>query len=271
MDPLALLLQRSPARRGLPLLLLALLLLAAALTGPLARADTAEPTISTDRPSVANSSVVVPQGALQMENGLTATNLGQGTILDLPESSLRYGLLARTELRLALPDYFNATAQGAPSGFGDIALGVKQQLGPLTGFDVSLIAFASLPSGASSISSHGYDPGLQLPWSRALAPDLTLAGQFAAYGPTVAGRRNYTSEATVLLDRSLNARSDVFGELALDAPQRGGSRTQLHLGTTYKLTTRQQLDFHVAAGLSAAAPRSYIGVGYSFLIPGLTR
>jgi len=47
-------------------------------------------------------------------------------VLDLPESSLRYGLLEKTELRFSVPDYFQSLS-GAPasSGFGDLALGVK--------------------------------------------------------------------------------------------------------------------------------------------------
>jgi hypothetical protein len=99
----------------------------------------------------------------------------------------------------------------------------------------------------------------------------TAAGQIAAYWPTAAGRRDYTTEATVLLDRHLNAQCDtqcdMFAELAVDSPRRGGSRQQLHAGTTYRFAPSQQIDFHVAAGLSRAVPRNYVGVGYSFLLP----
>jgi hypothetical protein len=227
-----------------------------------------QPTIATDRPSVTDSSVVVPQGGFQMESGLQASSLGSSAVLDLPESLIRYGLLPRTELRLAVPDYFDslASAGAAASGFGDAAVGAKQQLGPLGGFDVSIVAFLSLPTGAQQISSHGYDPGLQLPWSHSFAGTWTAAGQVAAYWPTVAGRRDFTTEATVLLDRQLSARCDAFAEVAVDSPQRGGSRQPLHAGTTYRLAPRQQIDFHVAAGLSRAAPRNYLGVGYSFLL-----
>jgi hypothetical protein len=230
--------------------------------------EEAQPSIATDRPSIANSSVVVPQGGLQMENGLLASNLGNGAVVDLPESSIRYGLLPRTELRVGVPDYFySLTSAGAEaSGFGDTAVGVKQQLGPIGSFDVSIIAFLSFPTGAKQVSSHGYDPGLQIPWSHSLAGNWSVAGQFAAYWPTVAGTRDYTTEATALLDRQLNARCDVFAELAVDSPQRGNSRQQLHAGTTYKLAPSQQIDFHVAAGLSRAAPRNYVGIGYSYLL-----
>lgn len=236
--------------------------------GQVRGADEAEPPISTDRPSVANSSVVVPQDGVQIENGVLASNLVHSAVVDLPESNIRYGLLPRTELRITLPDYFSSPTSAAtvPAGFSDTAFGVKHQLGPLGGFDLSVIAFSSVPTGAKQISSGGYDPGLQIPWSHGLRGNWTAAGQIAAYWPTVAGSRDYTTEATMLLDRQLNAWSDVFAEFAVDSPQRGGSRQQLHAGTTYRLAPNQQIDFHVAAGLSRAAPRNYIGIGYSFLL-----
>lgn len=224
--------------------------------------------IATDRPAVANSSVVVPEGAFQVENGLLATDTAGRSVLDFPESNVRYGLLNDTELRLALPDYFHGVPQegATASGFGDMAVGMKQQLGPAGGFDLSLIAFLSLPSGAAELSSHGYDPGAQLPWSRKLTDDLTAAGQLAVYWPTQDGRRNVTREATFLVDRQLTAAWDAFIEYAADYPQFGGSRQLLHLGAACKLTAHQQIDVHAAAGLSAAAPRAYVGFGYSFLL-----
>jgi hypothetical protein len=227
-----------------------------------------DPSISTDRPSVTNSSVVVPRGGFQAENGLAATNNAGSYVLDLPETNLRYGLLGKTELRLAVPNYFqnlSSDASGA-SGFGDLALGVKQQLGPWHKFDLSVIFFLSFPTGATAISSHGYDPGAQLPWSRTLGRNWTLGGQAAFYWPTLDGKHNFTGETTFFLDRRLTRTWSAFAEYAGDFPQRGGTRQFLHFGTAYKLTRRQQLDFHVAAGLSDAASRAYVGVGYSFLL-----
>lgn len=223
-------------------------------------------TISTDRPSVTNSSVVVPQGGLQAENGLLAADVQGRYTLDFPDTTIRYGLVDKTELRLTVPDYYHGvSAQSGVSGFGDSAIGVKQQVGPLGGFDLSAIAFLSLPTGAKDISSHGYDPGLQLPWSRNLPLGLTAAGQVAFYWPTLVGMRNFTSEATFLLDRQLTKPWDAFIEYAADFPQRGGSRRLLHVGTAYKLAARHQIDLHAAVGLSDAAPRSFVGIGYSFL------
>lgn len=224
--------------------------------------DDASSPIATDRPAVTDSSVVVPLGSLQVENGFTDTAGAGAAVLDGPDSLFRFGVASRTELRLTTPDYFSQSA--GPSGFGDIALGMKQQLGPIRGFDISLIATLSLPTGARVISSHGYDPSLQAPWSRALSPNWTLAGMFSVYWPTVNGSREVTGETTFLMDRQLSKNCDAFIEYAGDFPEQGGPRHLAHFGTAFRPTPHQQLDVHVGVGLSSAAVEHFIGVGYSF-------
>jgi hypothetical protein len=217
--------------------------------------------IATDRPAITNSSVVVPSGSLQVENGLQTTTAGQRTV-DGPETLAVFGLTDATELRLTVPDYINSPAG---SGFGDPALGVKQQIVHTSGgFDLSLILFLSFPAGASAVSSHGYDPGLQMPWSQKLSQNWTAAGMASLYWLTQPGARNLTGEGTFLIDRQLTGPWDAFVEYAGDYPERGGPRHLLHFGTAYKLGSLQQLDFHAGAGLSRAAIDHFIGVGYSF-------
>ncbi len=118
-----------------------------------------------DRPDITESGVVVPKGSLQAENGLTLTSNHDQRTVDLSETLLRLGVGSRTELRLAVPNYFYGVEGRAPaSGFEDVALGVKEQLGPLLdGFELSAIGGLSLPTGAPRISSHGVDPFLKLP------------------------------------------------------------------------------------------------------------
>ena len=110
----------------------------------------AESEIVTDRPDVTESTIVVPKNSLQSENGLTWTSdRGQQT-LDLPETLLRFGLVTRTELRFVVPNYFGSlTGRMAASGSDDLAVGFKQQLGPLPGgFELSVMPALSLPTGA---------------------------------------------------------------------------------------------------------------------------
>jgi len=231
----------------------------------------ADVTIATDRPAVSSSSVAVPLGGFQIENGMLGTDQQGNWVPDLPESVIRYGLLSKTELRLYVPDYYHSFASGggASSGFADIALGVKQQLGPFRGFDLSAIFYLSMPSGANGVSSHGYDPAVQAPWTRKLSENWTAGGQVAFYWPTQGGSHNFTGETAFFLDRQVTKPWDAFVEYAGDFPQRGGTRQQIHVGTAYKLTPRQQIDFHFAFGLTGAAPKGYVGVGYSILF--LTR
>jgi hypothetical protein len=231
--------------------------------------NTAGP-MATDRPAVTNSSVVVPVGSLQVENGFLETGSQGQSILDGPESLVRFGIAKRTELRFTMPNYFHNLSGG--SGFGDFAFGVKEQLGPTPGkFDVSAILFLSFPTGANGVSSAGFDPGLQIPWSRALSASWTAAGMFSVYWPTQSGTRNVTGESTFLLDRQLTKPWDAFVEYAGDFPEVGGPRHLLHFGTALKITQQQQIDFHVGVGLSSAAMDYLVGIGYSFRFQAVRR
>jgi len=226
----------------------------------------AQSTIATDRPQVTSSSIVVPCGSLQFENGMEGTASGGQWGLDLPETAVRFGVAHRTELRLAVPDYFYnaATASGFANGAGDLSLGFKEQLGPTRGkFDVSLIPSVSFPMGADQISSHGYDPTVQLPWSRGLSQNWTIAGMFSLMWPTEEGRRNLTGQSSMYFDRQLTRPLDAWVEYSGSFPQRGGPQHLIDFGMSYKPSPHQQLDFHCGFGLSAAAADHVIGAGYS--------
>jgi Putative MetA-pathway of phenol degradation len=114
------------------------------------RVDATRP-IATDRPAVTNSSVVVPAGSLQLENGFLETSSHEHSVVGGPESLVRFGITTSTEVRFTVPDYFLNTGGGPGSGFGDFAFGVKEQLGPTPGkLDVSVILFLSFPTGGNT-------------------------------------------------------------------------------------------------------------------------
>ncbi|HXX17093.1 MAG TPA: transporter [Candidatus Eremiobacteraceae bacterium] len=237
-------------------------LLASATTRAQETTSSASP-IATDRPAFTDSSVVVPSGTVQFENGILGTiNNAQQSTVDFPETLIRFGIAPQTELRFTVPDYF--AGFGSSSGFADVLLGIKQQLGPTHGFDVSLVAALSFPTGSPGITSGGYDPELQLPWSRQLTKNWTAAGMLAVYWPTQGQRRNVTGQSAWEFDRTITNSWDAFVEYDGQFPQRGGTVHILHFGTAYRLTNNQQLDFHVGFGVSSATPDRLIGVGYSF-------
>src|SRR5580700_4082326 len=115
----------------------------------------AQSPIATDRPQITSSSIVVPCGSLQFENGFQETSNGGQRGFDFPETSVRLGIASKTELRFGVPDYFYNfyAAPAFGNGFGDLSLGFKQQLGPTRGgFDLSLTPSISFPTGAKLIS-----------------------------------------------------------------------------------------------------------------------
>jgi hypothetical protein len=101
------------------------------------------PEIVTDRPDVTESSIVVPKASLQIEKrGHLNTDHGFQTF-DLSESLVRLGV-SSSEIRLVVPNYLGGFTGSDATGFGDFALGMKQQLGPLPGgFDLSVIVALS--------------------------------------------------------------------------------------------------------------------------------
>jgi hypothetical protein len=231
-------------------------------------ADAATP-ISTDRPQITEASTAVPCGSLQFENGLADTEAGGKWGLDLPETWMRWGVPGDGEVRFAVPDYFtnDQTATGYSGGAGDVVLGYKQHFMLAKGLDVSVIPSLSFPIGSSQISSHGYDPSLQIPWSRGLSKNWTAAGMFSGSWPTQPGThnltRNTTGQASVYFDRQLTTSWDAWVEYSGSFPERGTPAHILNMGTCYKFSAHQQIDFHWSVGLSSAAPDYAIGVGYS--------
>ena len=221
--------------------------------------------ISTDRPTYTNASTTVPCRTLQFENGIDETAVQGQRSWDLPATVARFGATTKTELRFTAPDYFWNTASGSmfATGMGDLAVGVKQQLGPVYGFDLAAIGTVSFPTGAQSVSSHGYDVTLQVPWSHKLPNNWTAEGMFSVAWPTQNGKHNATGQATAVFDRALTKTLDGFVEYAGTFPSAGGPQHIVDFGGTYKVTRNQQVDLHGGVGLSAAAVDHVVGAGYS--------
>lgn len=183
---------------------------------------------------------------------------------------MRLGLSTRTEFRFVIPNYLGGVTGTNPVGFGDVALGMKQQIGPLPGdVDLSVILAVSLPTGARQVSSHGYDPFVKFPWSKELRSGWSIGGMQSLFWNTDEHRRNGDREPTFYLEKEITQPWDAFVEFAGDFSQRGGPREIAHFGTAYRITLKQQIDFHFGFGVSNRAPRRFFAVGYSFRIDGL--
>jgi Putative MetA-pathway of phenol degradation len=230
----------------------------------------ASDTIATDRPDVTNSSVVVPLGTFQSENGLDLENLRTAKVFEGTESRLRLGIATCLELLVDVPSYSLGVGGDAPSGFSNLAPAIKWQLGRLPGeIDLSVTAGAGLPTGRVLLVGRGVQPYLQIPWSRELADGWGVSGMLTAFFSPANAAGSAATQSTFAIERELGHRTDVFIEYAGEFRSHDQPSHLLNVGGAFRLTPRQQLDFHVAGGLTRSAPSYAIGVGYSIRLDGL--
>jgi hypothetical protein len=238
-----------------------------------ARADrcpSAKDEIATDRPDTTNSSIVVPVGSVQNENGMNFSMRDDGRTIDGTNSRWRLGIAPCLEILVDLPTYFAPVQAPANRGFSDVSPALKWQISPIPGkVDLSVVFGAALPTGSVEIAGRGVQPYLQLPWSWELHDGWGVSGMFTKFfRPDDFTARSIT-ETTFVLEKKLNEQLSLFTEYVGDYPQ-GGSPSQLwNSGAMYHVDRTQQVDFHIAFGLNHNAPSYIVGVGYSFRIDGL--
>jgi len=228
--------------------------------------------IATDRPDVTNSSLVVPVGSLQNENGINTTGQGPEKSIDGTNSRWRLGVAPCLEILVDLPNYVGGLKGGADSGFTDVSPAVKWQFSSLPEqWNLSMTAGAGLPTGASRIAGSGVQPYLQFPWSHDLGGGWGTSGMFTTFFSPSDPSNHQTTQATFVLERQVTERASLFVEYVATYPDRGGSVDLINSGGTFVLTKTQQIDFHVAFGLNRNSPDYIVGVGYSIRFDGLFR
>src|SRR5260370_18293698 len=134
----------------------------------IAKADSCPSTkdeISTDRPDVTNSSLVVPAGSLQIENGVNFSARDGGRFVDGTNTRLRLGIAQCLELLVDTPTYFANFRGPGNSGFSDLAPPLKWQISPVPGkVDLSAVVCLAMPS--RSTGTAGRRPETSLPFPR---------------------------------------------------------------------------------------------------------
>jgi Putative MetA-pathway of phenol degradation len=231
--------------------------------------------IATDRPDITNSSLVVPVGSLQVENGVDWTDRGAANALDATNTRLRLGVTHCTEVLIDVPSYFGSLNGAQPAGFSDVVVSVKRQLLVPFGFDLSATAGLGFPSGAVEISGRGYQPYLQFPWSHSLAPGWELAGMFTLFWFPSEASQSLLFQPTLSLERALGNSADLFVEYAGDYDHQAPAHL-LDAGGAWRFSKTQQVDLRVGFGLNRSSTAlngvpvdQYFGLGYSVRFDGL--
>jgi hypothetical protein len=244
-----------------------------ALSATAALADqcpTAKDEIATDRPDVTNSSLVVPVGSFQSENGVNFSARDGGRSLDGTNSRWRLGVAPCLELLVDIPSYvYNVRAPGS-SGFTDVAPAIKWQVSPIPGkVDLSLVVGVALSTGAAEIAGRGAQPYVQLPWSWELHDGWGISGQFTEFFRPSDLTSTRITETTFVVEKKLTDKFSLFTEYVGDYPDGAIPSQFWNSGGLYRLDRTHQVDFHVAFGLNHNSPNYIVGVGYSFRLDGL--
>jgi hypothetical protein len=225
--------------------------------------------ISTDRPDVTHSSRVVPYGSLQIEKGIDWTVRQGSNVVSGSETRLRLGVAPCTEVLADVPTYFYSLNGPAATGFSDFVVSIKRELPVPLGFHFSATAGLGFPTGASKVSSHGYDPYIQFPWGRRIGDDWAIHGMFTITWFTSQRVNNPVYEPTLSLEREFGQTRDLFVEYVGDYPNHARPSQILDGGGTWRVTRLQQIDFDAGFGLNSSSPDHFFGVGYSIRLDGL--
>jgi hypothetical protein len=120
--------------------------------------------ICTDRPDVMNSSVVVPAGSLQIENGINSSGRDGSRFVDGTNTRLRAGIANRLEFLWTCQRTLKMSAVSKVLGFPMLRQAVKWQISTIPGkVDLSAVFGVALPTGSASITGRGAQLYLQFP------------------------------------------------------------------------------------------------------------
>src|ERR1700716_1262241 len=188
-------------RRTLQICLLSAVAVFGAVDAQADGCPTVKDEIATDRPDVTNSSLVVPVGSLQSENGVNVSARDGGRTIDGTNTRWRLGVAPCLELLLDLPTYFANIRGPGSSGFSDVAPAIKWQVSAIPGkVDLSVVVGVALPTGAVDIAGRGAQPYLQLPWSWELNEGWGVSGMLTEFFRPADLTTKRITEATFVIE-----------------------------------------------------------------------
>ena len=232
--------------------------------------------ISTDRPGLLFSPLLVPPHRFQIEAGLPGVAWNQigdarATTIGTP-LQLRYGLCNQLELRLLTTpfNFVDGRAAGSEfdeSGFGDLELGGKFALrdGRSGGLRAAAIAGVRLPTGEDSFSTGREAYSLNLAAGCDLAPGTALT-TLAGLARTPSGNEDaWVGTLGAQLSRSFDESWTGYGELVqYSGIENARDQSFAGLGLTWLFDDNLQLDIGFDFGLNEAATDLQGALGLSW-------
>ncbi len=226
----------------------------------------AQEPLSTDRPGEGTDApTLVPKGSVQLETGFfleqdQPQNGAENTLMKVPTTLLRLGLLNNFELRISedllLEDEVRA---GALSIGAKIGIAPEGEVLPA----LSLSAMLTLPAtGSDRYASQFTQPALKLLMNKSLNDFLGLTGNLGVQWENDQPQAVYTYALS--FDLSLADKVGGFVEFYGSLPEADGNIHQINYGLTFLLAPLFQIDVASGLAFTAEAPDYYIGGGISW-------
>ncbi|HET8871734.1 MAG TPA: transporter [Aquabacterium sp.] len=238
----------------------------------------AHESITTDRPGLVESSTVVGEGHTQVEASVALNRETEGSPRNRTYSTptlIRYGISDRLELRLEADGLMQSTqwdggVKSIDRGTSDLSFGIKWRMptpaegesGPSTAW----LLHVDAPTGTKPFHGQGMRPSVRYvaewdfdEWSVGMMPGIYVEHNDA-------NKRYVGSIFAVTVGKELTDQLRTFVEFAgqqLTSPKNGGNVVVIDTGLTYLLSDRVQLDCAFSKGISHAAPRQVLEVGWS--------
>ncbi|MHB1587946.1 MAG: transporter [Acidiferrobacteraceae bacterium] len=231
-----------------------------------------------DRPTVGDSSCVVPNGKTVLEAGIAGGRLSSppgGRFDTGPNAELRWGLPAQTELVWLPPNFQyqqNDAGPGIPAttehGFGATTVGIKHEFGYNAHWQWTAEGLATLPSGNAVYGSRGLGGAVNGIVSYGLGPfgASLMLGVTSQTEPTAMGGERYPSlnpdvVVTWLSTPRLQVYAEVYGQTHTGYGQGWGSDADG--GVQYLVTRNLEVDLEEGARLQGnlGGFTRYTGIG----------
>jgi len=232
--------------------------------------------IDTNRPSFMFSPLVVPQGSLQLENGVQYKYFQHGrNFFNVSETQVRLGLLKNTEFQMFVPNFVLLTTRvaNAPdqvlAGVSDLQeVGFKQQIPfkKLPKLSLSVVGSVNIPTGRRFISGPGVQPVIRIPYGYALGKYSLMGMQTVA---VINSGRDVVYSPDAMITRAVGNKTSVFIEYLGVFTHQAPSINIAHFGAEYKPRRNHEVDLHFGFGLNKTAPAAFVGAGYSYRFDGL--
>lgn len=228
-----------------------------------------------NRPTIGYSACAVAAHTVVFEEGYQFQRGGGQTLIQYPQSFVRYGIAPRLEVDLIGPEYNRAiSSAGSPrDGLSDSGIGFKVELPPHGRWTLGLDGLYTTPNGSPQFTFGGTTLTANADVSYAVTPSVSL-GTTQAFSAASGVEANGSAVRyglwmpSVVLTKQLNGENQLYAEYVYQsatAPGAGG-RAYVDYGLQHLIGPRLEVDAELGDAFSAN-PRlrfNYVGVGLGF-------